>query len=423
VRLIAALLLLFGFTSDVLAKETATPFDQRALQLPSVLTGKLSAGAFFSPTFLNEIPSTQIKQIADQLSGLHGQVNGIEGIRKESNFNGEVDIAYERATVTMQLVTAKEAPNLVIGLLVTAVKGRGDSLSKLSTEFSNLPGKSAFLIARHGRGGNPEPVAAVNTNDSLAVGSTFKLWVLAEAVAQVKSGKRSWSDVIPLGQPSLPSGITQDWPTGVPMTLHSLASLMISISDNSATDTLMAALGRNAIDNRVAAISPANAPRTLPVLTTLEAFMLKTPRFSGERRAWETGSMKSRRALLNSLRPSVAQIDRAAFGDRPAFIETIEWFSASIDIASTFEALRQSNNKEAMAILAINRPLPASEIRRFAYVGYKGGSEAGVMSMSYLLQSKTGEWYTVTGTWNNPAAAVDERKFESMMQRAVALVR
>ena len=41
--------------------------------------------------------------------------------------------------------------------------------------------------------------------------------------------------------------MAQDWPKGAPVTLHTLATLMISISDNTATDQLIAIVGRDAI--------------------------------------------------------------------------------------------------------------------------------------------------------------------------------
>ena len=50
---------------------------------------------------------------------------------------------------------------------------------------------------------------------------------------------------------SLPSGITQSWPAGSPVTLQTLATLMISISDNTATDTLVT-LERRKLDAFVA---------------------------------------------------------------------------------------------------------------------------------------------------------------------------
>ncbi len=73
-----------------------------------------------------------------------------------------------------------------------------------------------------------------------AIGSAFKLYVLSTLSREIAARRRSWNDVVPLDQRSYPSGILQDWPQGTPMTLQTLATLMIAISDNTATDQLAA---------------------------------------------------------------------------------------------------------------------------------------------------------------------------------------
>ena len=74
-------------------------------------------------------------------------------------------------------------------------------------------------------------------------------------------------------------------------------------------------------------------------------------------------------------------------------------------------------------MLTINKALPGGEGDEWGYVGYKGGSETGVMNMTYLLQSKKGDWYVVSGGWNNDQAAVNEGQFAGLMQKAVSLLR
>jgi hypothetical protein len=45
-----------------------------------------------------------------------------------------------------------------------------------------------------------------------------------------------------------------------------------------------------------------------------------------------------------------------------------------------------------------------------------------VISMSFLLQSPSGKWTVVTGSWNNTAADVDNAKFSGLMERLVAVI-
>ena len=53
----------------------------------------------------------------------------------------------------------------------------------------------------------------------------------------------------------------------------------------------------------------------------------------------------------------------------------------------------------------------------------QGGSEPGVLNLSWLLQDHAGEWHVVTLTTNNPDAAIDAEAFRALAMRAIALAR
>ena len=76
---------------------------------------------------------------------------------------------------------------------------------------------------------------------------------------------------------SLPSGVLQSWPAGTPMTVESLAILMISQSDNTAADRLLHLLGRERVESRTRVAGNTHVARNTPFLTTREMFALKTP--------------------------------------------------------------------------------------------------------------------------------------------------
>jgi beta-lactamase class A len=399
-----------------------TPFAQRARELPDLLAGKIEPQAYFAPSFLAAVPKEQVAQLTRQLVAQNGSVQGIEATKPTSDLGGDIDIAYERAIIHAQLAVSPTAPNKVIGLLITAVVPRGDGVAKLDADVRGLPGAAGLLITRIDKA--LPPILAVNSDAQFAVGSEFKLWVLAEAARQVASKQRRWADVIPLGPPSLPSGMTQSWPSGSPLTMHSLATLMISISDNTATDTLLRGLGRSNVNSIVRISGHSQPDRTLPVLTTIEAFSLKMKAASDLRLALSQGSEASNLRLLeqSAKRLNLAAMDNRELAEGPRYIDSVEWFASPADIARTLNWLRINGGKEALSILAINRPLGPGTISRFGYVGYKGGSETGVMAMSYLIQTKSGDWYAVSGSWNNMQAAVDQNRFEALMVRAVALI-
>src|SRR3546814_12864006 len=78
--------------------------------------------------------------------------------------------------------------------------------------------------------------------------SAFKLVILAELVREIAGGKRHWDDPITLDGGDLPGGFYADKAKGTIATIRDLATKMVSVSDNSATDILLHALGRDKVE-------------------------------------------------------------------------------------------------------------------------------------------------------------------------------
>lgn len=411
-RWLAVLLAILAFATPAHAQ---TPIGVRAGDLLAALKAGKADATDFTPTFLAQVPVARVDAIATQLIAENGPVLGIASLSPRDATEADIVIDYERATVRAQFAIEPAAPHRFIGLLFTGVTRKGDSFDAIVSELKALPGRTALRVARLG---DPAPMIDHNGVIALATGSTFKLFVLDALVTEIEAGRRAWRDVVPLGQPSLPSGVTQDWPRGTPMTLQALATQMISTSDNTATDTLMLALGLPAIDAARARFG--STPGSLPVLTTLGAFSLKMPFNEKLRARWIAGGLSDRRQVVNELEPSVEALDRRVLGGGPLHIDTVEWPATMTEISAVLAALRRS--PEARAILSVNAALPPDTRKRFASAGYKGGSESGVLAMNWLLEAKDGRWLTLTAAWNDPANALDSTKFESLMQRAIALV-
>lgn len=375
--------------------------------------------AMFAPSFLAQVPAAQVEAIAKELRTTNGTVIGVASITPESALQAVVAVEYANAIVTARIALEAPEPHRFIGLLITGVERRGDSFEAVTSELKKLPGTSALLVAKLGEAA-PVAFASHNADTSLATGSVFKLFVLAELARATEANERKWSDVVALGPPSLPSGVTQNWPKALPVTLATLAAQMISISDNTATDTLIAALGRPKIDAMRESIG--KTPGSLPVLTTLDAFALKMPARAALRKRWIAGGLSDRRQVLNTLEPTVADIDPSALAGAPLHIDTVEWPATMTEIATVLDTLRRSGSATALDILGINPSLSPAERSRFVSVGYKGGSEAGVIAMSWLLKSKSGDWYAVSGAWNDTTKPIDNVAFSALMMRAVALV-
>ena len=238
---------------------------------------------------------------------------------------------------------------------------------------------------------------------SLAVGSAFKLAVLAALQDQVAQGLRQWDEVVALDPAwkSLPTGILQTWPDGAPLTLHTLAALMISQSDNTATDALIHLVGREAVE--------AYSPRNKPFLTTREAFVLKENEalLAQYRQAGERG----RRALLGRL-ASEPLPSTEIFATGPRALD-VEWFMTATELCTLMARV------QGLPLMSINPGVADPEA--WARAAFKGGSEPGVINLTTGLVRADGSRLCVVATWNTetPPAGM-ESQFISLYSRLLA---
>lgn len=403
--------------TDPGAVEPSLP--SRVRQLVPLLAGR-DVPDYLAPGFTAQVSGPQLAAITAQLRDALGEPDAIVATTPDSAWSATLTVGYARGTATVRLALDPAPPHRVIGLLVTGTTQADDSPERLAADFRALPGDSGFGIYRLGDG-DPVPLAAWHGGTGAPVGSSFKLWLLAEAARQVAAGTRRWTDVVPLGRPSLPSGITQNWPAGTPMTLQSLATLAISISDNTAADTLLATLGRSRVDALVARLRWGEADRTLPVLSTREAFAIKLDPALGA--AWRQADLASRTRLLadDAATIEAAPLSAQAFAAGPLSPESVEWFAAPIAMARTLDWLRVHGGGTARAIMAVDPGTDAATRARFGYLGFKGGSEPGVIAMNWLARAPDGRWLAVTGNWHAPGDAVRPLVFATLMNRALAL--
>lgn len=391
--------------------------EARASDVLRILQRKHPAEGTFAPSFLTTVPEAQLLAIVDQLAAANGRLTGADEVKAASATAGSFLLRFERAVATVLIEVERDVPYRITGLRITSVKPLDDGPPRLLADFGALPGKVGFGLYRLNENG-PQPVLTSAPARQLAIGSTFKLWVLDAVAEEVEAGRLRWDQVVPLGKRSFPSGITQDWPENAPVTVETLATLMISISDNTATDTLMRLIGRERIAERVRASGHSDPGRTLPMMTTWEVFTLKA-RSAQELEAYAAADSAARERMLAALKPE----PDVTISGKPVAIDVAEWFASANDVAAILNRLRQHRDPRVLAILAVASHLPPDARARFAKVGYKGGSEPGVLNLSWLLQGKDGQWYAATASWNDPDNPLDQQKFELLTLRLIGLVR
>ncbi len=291
--------------------------------------------------------------------------------------------------------------------------GPVDPIGDVVAELKALPGAASLRLERL----DPAPavLAELNGDRQMAIGSTFKLYILAA----LSEDRRPWDEVVRLKSElmSFPSGLLHRAAPGSPMTVWGLAGLMISLSDNTATDHLLHHAGRRRVEEIMALTGHSHPGRNRPMLSTLELFKLKAD--PAARARFLAADEAGKRVLLDT---EVAALPRRVVEDnlsdwtKPIAIETAEWFASAEDLCRLMDHFRRRGDPAVLNILNINPGLRIDE-SRFSYAGYKGGSEPGVINLSYLLRARSGETFALTAAWNDPAAEIDQARFLGLVQR------
>ncbi|MFZ5952474.1 MAG: serine hydrolase [Candidatus Rifleibacteriota bacterium] len=366
-------------------------------------TGNDQIKAMFVPDFLKVVPEKEIVRILDVYRTTLGSFQGIDLSKKP------MQLQFEKGTAPTTI--GFDSNGLINTLWFGAPELTQDDLETVLALFKKIQGKVSICLIRNDK----DILIDIDSGVPMAIGSSFKLYILKALEQQVKDGKRNWNDLVKIDDSakSFPSGILQDWPAGMTMTLESMAALMISLSDNTATDHLFNLLGRETL----AGFFPETCQ---PPFNTFDMFKLKI--FYPEKgKAFAKADKAGRLAILDELAGvTVAQIASAAQiydWKSPILIDQLEWLISTRELCSAIYQLRH------LKILGINPATGLVDPKEWAMVGFKGGSEPGVLNYTWVLQLKDDEnIYCLSCTANDPVDPVNDADFNMAVTRLLKLI-
>ena len=348
---------------------------------------------YFSDQMLAEISVAELERVREDFTDGLGEYIGAELIKEYT-----YEVYFEDGIVEVQMVVNKAGE--IAGLYFISTREREADLEETIKEFKELSGKVSLLITKDG-----EELAALNPEQKMSVGSTFKLAVLKALREEIEAEALNWDDVIKLEEKarSLPSGRLQEWPTEAPLTVHTLASLMISESDNTATDLLINYLGKEKIEEQTI-VEP-------PLLKTKEFFILHVSENQDLRTAYQQAEEEGKRELLSQVKdhslPSVGSIGGGK-------IEDIGWYFSSYELKELMEEVRD------LELMEINPGV--TEPRTGERIAYKGGAQPGVLNYTTWLETEDNNQYFITATWND-GGVLEEDSFQRLYRQIINIIR
>src|ERR1017187_3295662 len=139
----------------------------------------------------------------------------------------------------------------VPGAVASQAQGRDAALETRLTEFAKAHHGKVALYATQLNTGR---VVALDPDAVVQTASVIKLTILFEAMEQVRAGKAHWDDKITLapGEAVSGSGLLLFLDTPQTLTLKDILTLMIVMSDNTATNLAIDKIGLDAVNVRIA---------------------------------------------------------------------------------------------------------------------------------------------------------------------------
>ncbi|MBO1751360.1 serine hydrolase [Actinotalea sp. BY-33] len=359
----------------------------------------------FAPEFLEELPVEALAEVIDQLRTFGPwTVTAVEGTESEL-------VARIEGVQSFDLQLSLDEDELIQGLFfATPAPDREPAASweELVEEVEDLPGSVSMLVARPADqgcvaldGGPAGPVGSA-AGEQLPVGSVAKLYVLGAVVEAVEAGDLAWDTDLTLTDDlrSLPSGELQEEPAGTTVTVEAAAEAMISISDNTATDLLIDAVGREQVEAALTSMGHSDPAANTPFPSTRELFQLGWGGGAELRNQWRDAGTEERRALLEELPDGEIDIDVVEVTRATVWHRDVDWFATAEDLCLAHAALAELAGTEAGApvrdILALNPGVVPADAGAPAYLAFKGGSVTGVMAGAWYAEDAEGDPVVVT---------------------------
>ena len=143
--------------------------------------------------------------------------------------------------------------------LIAVGMGTMSGLAQQSADQGLSTTLNALIEAHHGKVAvyarqlNSGHEIAIDADEPVQTASVIKLAILYNAMVDVREGKASWDEKLTLkpGEPVNGSGVLHFFDTPLTVTLKDVLTMMVIVSDNTATNMAIDRFGVDAVNARV----------------------------------------------------------------------------------------------------------------------------------------------------------------------------
>ena len=312
----------------------------------------------------------------------------------------------------------------------------GLDMQQAADKFFNLYPENGLFIGYVDNAGQCQPLVTRDPDTPRALGSIFKTWVLGGVAGEIVDGVVSRTDPVSLVAAERAAGGTINTvPLGTVFTVQEMATLMLGISDNTATDHLHELAGRDVIEDVVVDYGIADPDLLTPFLNISEQFHVFTRFDLATAQSYVNGTeMFQEQFLVTDIIPEGPSFPISF----PFFHESLltdgTWRASPRDICRTLAGLHATagtNGAFDLVDEAMSAGAAQPNIRNaWDRTWFKGGSLTSgatgdhVLTHAWLLEN-AGDFppIVVVALANNPNGGIDGFDVQSITSRLVELSR
>ncbi len=362
--------------------------------------------AHFDGPFLAQVSTAQLNQALGAVGSGRMTLRSLSSVSQTS-----LVAVVSRGTVDLRVHLDVDPQGLISGLLLTPIVNV-KSWAQVDRQLRSIAPGIGFLAARVGANGRCTTVHALSPGQPRPLGSMFKLFVLGALAEAIHARRISWNQKLTI-TPEIKvggSGSLAQEPNGTRLSVQELATKMISLSDNTAADMLLALVGRSAVEAQVRRWST-HAALDTPFLSVAELFALKYGDYPRLANHYLSLGTSGRTAYLRSTIDKVTAAQEVASA-LPRDVNSIEWFASPDDLCRAFSGLFRLAAKPGLGAIGTVMSLNDGGIELshavWPTIWFKGGSEAGVLTLGYLARDSSGQRDVVIAMTENPNATLNE---------------
>jgi hypothetical protein len=329
-------------------------------------------------------------------------------------------IKVSQPSIVIALIVAGSGPpaRLVLVVdsrgLIDGLDGSPAALEPVPTTWSGVDvalrsvAPQVRLLVADVTHGSCRPVHSIDPNTPAPIGSVLKLYVLTALGQAVSAGTVRWDQPLTIDAEVKSLGsVLQYEPDGTQVGVRETAAKMISISDNTASDMLINAVSRSAVEAALTTTGMADPALDRPFLTSREALILELEQWPDLAQRYLAASEAGRRALLTDTVDGLPLPDADALKALGTHLTAPGWVASAADVCRAYTSLAALTRRRGLSpisqVLSLNDQGLELDPTQWRTTWFKGGVAPGAFSYAYLATTSTGQSYVVTLLVQDPS--------------------